>query len=108
MLWLWRRLAAAALIGPLVWELPYAMSVVLKRKERKKERKEERKKEEKKEEKKEKERKKERKRKEKKRKESSETPHVHSQNPISRYHEFHILVLKELAKDLAEQFGTDI
>ena len=23
-LWLWRRLAAPALIGPLAWELPYA------------------------------------------------------------------------------------
>ena len=30
-LWLWRRLAAAALIGPLAWEPPYAMSVALKR-----------------------------------------------------------------------------
>ena len=26
-LWLWRRLAPVALIGPLVWEPPYAMGV---------------------------------------------------------------------------------
>ena len=32
LLWLWCRLAAAAPIGPLAWELPYAMSVALKRK----------------------------------------------------------------------------
>ena len=31
-LWLWRRLAAAALIGPLAWELPYAAGATLKRK----------------------------------------------------------------------------
>ena len=31
-LWLWRRLAAAALIQPLVWEPPYAMGVALKKK----------------------------------------------------------------------------
>ena len=41
MLWLWRRLAAVALILPLVWELPYAGGVVLKR-EKKKGRKKER------------------------------------------------------------------
>ena len=27
--WLWRRLAAAAPVQPLTWELPYAMSVAL-------------------------------------------------------------------------------
>ena len=31
LLWLWRRLAAVALIRPLPWELPYAVSVALKR-----------------------------------------------------------------------------
>ena len=30
-LWLWRRLAAAALIQPLAWVLPYASGVALKR-----------------------------------------------------------------------------
>ena len=30
-LWLWCRLAAAAPIQPLAWELPYAMDVTLKR-----------------------------------------------------------------------------
>ena len=30
LLWLWYRLTAVALIGPLAWELPYAMSVALK------------------------------------------------------------------------------
>ena len=45
MLWLWHRLVATALIGPLAWEPPYAMDVALektkrqKKKERKKERK---------------------------------------------------------------------
>ena len=35
--WLWRRLAAAAPVQPLAWELPYAASVALKsRKEKKK------------------------------------------------------------------------
>ena len=29
-LWLWCRLAAAALIQPLAWELPYAMDMALK------------------------------------------------------------------------------
>ena len=45
-LWLWCRLAAAAPIQPLAWELPYATQVVLKRRkkeERKEGRKEERK-----------------------------------------------------------------
>ena len=35
-LWLWHRLAATALIRPLVWELPYAMRVALKSKKKKK------------------------------------------------------------------------
>ena len=30
MLWLWWRLAAVALIGPLAWESPYTESVALK------------------------------------------------------------------------------
>ena len=29
LLWLWHRLASTAPIGPLAWELPYAMGVVL-------------------------------------------------------------------------------
>ena len=36
LLWLWGRLAAAALIQPLAWELPYVAGVVLKRKKKKK------------------------------------------------------------------------
>ena len=36
------RLAAVALIRPLAWELPYAVGVALKRKEKKKERKKDR------------------------------------------------------------------
>ena len=32
LLWLWRRRAAAALIGPLAWELPYAAGAALKQK----------------------------------------------------------------------------
>ena len=31
LLWLWCRMAAAALIRPLAWELPYATSAALKR-----------------------------------------------------------------------------
>ena len=31
LLWLCRRLAAAALIGPLAWGLPYAIDVALKK-----------------------------------------------------------------------------
>ena len=31
LLWLWRRPAATAPIGPLAWELPYAVGVVLER-----------------------------------------------------------------------------
>ena len=34
-LWLWRSLAATALIQPLAWELPYAAGSTLKRKEKK-------------------------------------------------------------------------
>ena len=34
-LWLWCRLAAAAPIGPLAWELPYATGAALKRKKKK-------------------------------------------------------------------------
>ena len=30
LLWLWSRLAAIALIGPLAWETPYAVGVALK------------------------------------------------------------------------------
>ena len=37
LLWLWREPATAALIQPLAWELPPAVSVALKRKKRKKE-----------------------------------------------------------------------
>ena len=33
--WLWRRPAAAALIGPLAWEIPYAAGVVPKAKKNK-------------------------------------------------------------------------
>ena len=36
LLWLWCRLAAAAPISPLAWELPYAVCVALKRKKKKK------------------------------------------------------------------------
>ena len=40
LLWLWRRPAATALIGPLAWGPPYAMDVALKRqKDQKKKRK---------------------------------------------------------------------
>ena len=45
-LWLWRELVAAALIGPQVWESPYAEGVALKRTERQKEKKKKKKKEE--------------------------------------------------------------
>ena len=34
-LWLWCRLAAAAPIGPLAWELPYATGAALKKKKKK-------------------------------------------------------------------------
>ena len=39
LLWLWARLAAAALIQPLAWELSYAVGAALKRKKRKKKKK---------------------------------------------------------------------
>ena len=39
MLWLWRRPAATAPIGPLAWEPPYAVGAALKKKTKKKERK---------------------------------------------------------------------
>ena len=32
LLWLWHKLAAAALIPPLVWELPYAIPAAIKSK----------------------------------------------------------------------------
>ena len=35
-LWLWRRPAAIAPTGPLLWEPPYAAGAALKRQERKK------------------------------------------------------------------------
>ena len=35
LLWLWHRLAAAAPIQPLAWELPYVAGVALKRKAKK-------------------------------------------------------------------------
>ena len=39
LLWLWRRLAAAAPIRPLAWELPYAVGAALKKKKKKKKKK---------------------------------------------------------------------
>ena len=39
LLWLWFRLAPAALIQPLAWELPYAASVTLKGQKKKKKKK---------------------------------------------------------------------
>ena len=35
LLWLWRRLAAIALIRPLAWEPPYASGTALKSKQKK-------------------------------------------------------------------------
>ena len=35
LLWLWHRLAAAALIQPIAWELPYAEGAALKRQKKK-------------------------------------------------------------------------
>ena len=35
LLWLWHRLAAAALTGPLAWAFPYAAGVALKRQKKK-------------------------------------------------------------------------
>ena len=37
LLWLWQRLATAALIQPLAWKFPYAVGTALKRKKKKKE-----------------------------------------------------------------------
>ena len=39
LLWLWRRLAATAPIGPLAWEPPYAAGAALKRPKKKKKKK---------------------------------------------------------------------
>ena len=39
LLWLWYRLEAVALIGPLAWEPPYAMSEALKRPKKKRKKK---------------------------------------------------------------------
>ena len=39
LLWLWCRLAAVALIGPLAWEPPYAAGAALKRQKTKKKKK---------------------------------------------------------------------
>ena len=36
LLWLWRRPAATAPIGPLAWEPPYALGAALKSKQKKK------------------------------------------------------------------------
>ena len=33
--WLWRRVAAVSLIGPLAWDPPYAASVALKKEKKK-------------------------------------------------------------------------
>ena len=43
LLWLWCRPAAAALIGPLAWEPPYAVGVALRKQKKTKKRKEGRK-----------------------------------------------------------------
>ena len=42
LLWLWRKQAAVAPIGPLAWELPYATGTALKSKKKKKKRERER------------------------------------------------------------------
>ena len=39
LLWLWRRLAAAAPIHPLAWEIPYAASLAQKAKKKEKKKK---------------------------------------------------------------------
>jgi len=39
LLWLWHRLAAAAPIGPLAWEHPYAAGAALKKKKKRKKKK---------------------------------------------------------------------
>ena len=36
LIWLWRKLAVTASIGPLAWELPYAVGVALKGQKKKK------------------------------------------------------------------------
>jgi len=36
LLWLWYRQAAVTLIGPLAWQLPYALGVALKNKNKNK------------------------------------------------------------------------
>ena len=36
LLWLWHRLVATALIGPLAWESPYAMGAALKKRQKNK------------------------------------------------------------------------
>ena len=43
LLWVWCGLAAAALIGTLAWELPYAVGVALRRQKKKKKKKKKRK-----------------------------------------------------------------
>ena len=47
LLWLWCRLAAAAPMRPLAWELPYTVGAALKRKRKKKKKKKEKRKKEK-------------------------------------------------------------
>ena len=44
MLWLWHRLAATALIGPLAWESPYDTGVALEKTKRQKNKKKQKKK----------------------------------------------------------------
>ena len=44
LLWLWCRLAAVALIGPLAWEHPYSMGAALGKGKKKKDRKKEKRK----------------------------------------------------------------
>ena len=44
LLWLWRRLVATALIGPLTWEPPYAAGAALEKTKRQKAKKKEKKK----------------------------------------------------------------
>ena len=48
LLWLWCRLVATALIGPLAWEPPYAAGVAIKSKKRKRKKKNKKKKKKKK------------------------------------------------------------
>ena len=44
LLWLWQRLATAALIQPLAWQPPYAMGAALKKRQKKKTKKKDKKK----------------------------------------------------------------